>query len=55
MTAKEIYYAISILKNKTFMNAHLIKNKLADVDSSITFKYKDKFLQMEKEGNRYPK
>lgn len=43
------------LKNKTFMNAHLIKNNLAEVDSSITFKYKDKFLQMEKEGNRYPK
>lgn len=43
------------LKNKTFMNAHLIKNNLADVDSSITFKYKDKFLQMEKEWNRYPK
>ncbi len=43
------------LKNKTFMNAHLIKNKLVDVDTSITFKYKDKFLQMEKEGNRYPK
>jgi DNA modification methylase len=38
------------LKNKTFMNAHLIKNNLAEVDSSITFKYKDKFLQMEKEG-----
>jgi DNA modification methylase len=43
------------LKNKTFMNAHLIKNNLAEVDSSIAFKYKDKFLQMEKEGNRYPK
>lgn len=43
------------LKNKTFINAHLIKNNLADVDSSITFKYKDKFLQMKKEGNRYPK
>jgi len=43
------------LKNKTFMNAHLIKNNLTEVDSSITFKYKDKFLQMEKEGNRYPK
>ena len=37
------------LKNKTFMNAHLIKNKLVDVDTSIAFKYKDKFLQMEKE------
>lgn len=36
------------LKNKTFINAHLIKNKLAQVDSSINFKYKNKFLEMEK-------
>jgi len=32
------------LQNKTFINAHLIKNKLADVDTSIDYKYKDKFL-----------
>ncbi len=32
------------LKNKTFINAHLIKNKLADVDASLNFKYKSKFL-----------
>ncbi|MEW6409234.1 MAG: DNA methyltransferase [Nitrospirota bacterium] len=37
------------LKNKTFINAHLIKNKLADVDSSINFKYKDKFLAIQKQ------
>jgi site-specific DNA-methyltransferase (adenine-specific) len=36
------------LKNKTFINAHLIKNLLASVDSSLNFKYKDKFLAMEK-------
>ncbi len=36
------------LKNKTFMNAHLIKNKLVDVDTSISFKYKDKFLALQK-------
>ncbi|MEW6571450.1 MAG: DNA methyltransferase [Nitrospirota bacterium] len=35
------------LKNKTFINAHLIKNKLARVDSSLKFKYKDKFLSLE--------
>ena len=32
------------LKNKTFINAHLIKYGLADVDSSIEYKYKLKFL-----------
>jgi len=33
------------LENKTFINAHLIKNGLAKVDSDIDFKYKDKFLK----------
>ncbi len=33
------------LSNKTFLNAHLIKNGLADVDSSISYKYKAKFLK----------
>lgn len=32
------------LENKTFINAHLIKNGLAQVDSDIDFKYKEKFL-----------
>src|SRR3989304_6686713 len=36
------------LKNKTFVNAHLIKNKLAQVDSSLNFKYKVRFLVLEK-------
>ncbi|HOG18924.1 MAG TPA: DNA methyltransferase [Salinivirgaceae bacterium] len=31
------------LENKTFINAHLLKNKLALVDNSIDFKYKNKF------------
>jgi DNA modification methylase len=31
------------LKNKTFINAHLIKNKLADIDNSMDFKYKHSF------------
>jgi DNA modification methylase len=34
------------LQNKTFINAHLIKNKLADVDTSFDYKYKSKFLQL---------
>jgi site-specific DNA-methyltransferase (adenine-specific) len=36
------------LKNKTFINAHLIKNNLAEVDSSLNFKYKNKFLNIRK-------
>ncbi len=31
------------LKNKTFINAHLLKAGLADIDTSIEFKYKEKF------------
>lgn len=34
------------LENKTFINAHLIKNGLAQVDSDIEFKYKNKFLKL---------
>jgi site-specific DNA-methyltransferase (adenine-specific) len=35
------------LKNKTFINAHLIKSGLVNVDNSFDFKYKDKFLKLE--------
>ena len=31
------------LENKTFINAHLLKEKLADMDNSLNFKYKTKF------------
>ena len=34
------------LKNKTFLNAHLIKEGFAEVDCSIDFKYKDKFIKL---------
>lgn len=34
------------LENKTFINAHLVKNGLVQVDSDIDFKYKDKFLNL---------
>lgn len=34
------------LQNRTFINAHLIKNRFAVVDDSIDFKYKDKFLKL---------
>ncbi len=32
------------LRNKTFLNAHLIKNGLADVNVSLNYKYKTKFF-----------
>ncbi|MFH1674073.1 MAG: DNA methyltransferase [Pseudomonadota bacterium] len=32
------------LQNKTFLNAHLIKKGLADVDTSLDYKFKKKFL-----------
>jgi len=35
------------LKNKTFVNAHLIKEGLAGVDDSIAFRYKEKFLELQ--------
>lgn len=31
------------MKNKTFINAHLLKNKLCAVDDEFNFKYKNKF------------
>lgn len=34
------------LKNKTFINAHLLKNKLVDVDTALDFRYKDKFIKL---------
>lgn len=34
------------LQNKTFINAHLIKNGLVQVDCDIDFKYKNKFLTL---------
>jgi len=37
------------LKNKTFINAHLIKNGLATVDTALNYKNKLKFIELEKE------
>ena len=39
------------LKNKTLLNAHLIKNKLVNVDASIEYSYKKKFLLLKDELN----
>ncbi len=35
------------LKNKTFLNAHLLKNGLAKVDRKVNFKNKLKFIELE--------
>lgn len=35
------------LKNRTFLNAHLIKNKLVDIDLSYNYKYKSNFLSIQ--------
>ncbi|MDD3905992.1 MAG: DNA methyltransferase [Candidatus Omnitrophica bacterium] len=35
------------LKNKTFVNAHLIKTGFALVDTSMPFKHKEKFLELQ--------
>jgi len=39
------------LENKTFINAHLIKNGLVQVDSKTDFKYKQKFINLFNEAN----
>lgn len=36
------------LKNKTFLNAHLIKEGLVDIDTAIDFKYKSKFVNLKR-------
>lgn len=41
------------LKNKTFVNAHLIKEGLALVDTAMDFKYKEKFLELQKLEHAY--
>ena len=38
------------LKNKTFLNAHLIKNGLADVDLTFNYKNKERFIKYLSKG-----
>jgi len=38
------------LRNKTFINAHLIKNGLVEVDSNLEYIYKDKFINLKQEN-----
>jgi endonuclease YncB( thermonuclease family) len=37
------------LKNKTFLNAHLIKKGLAVTDKTMSYKNKNKFIKLEEE------
>lgn len=39
------------LKNKTFINAHLLKNDLANVDDRYNFKLKDRFIYYKQSAN----
>jgi site-specific DNA-methyltransferase (adenine-specific) len=34
------------LKNKTFINAHLLKTGLVEVDDSFDYMYKEKFINL---------
>jgi site-specific DNA-methyltransferase (adenine-specific) len=38
------------LKNRTFLNAHLIKNGLADIELSYQYKTRDRFLKYKMQG-----
>lgn len=40
------------LENRTFLNAHLIKQGLVKVDTRLKHKYKEKFLQLSKEAKK---
>ncbi len=39
------------LQNKTFINAHLIKERLVSIDTEIKFKHKKKFTDLAKIGS----
>ncbi len=40
------------LKNRTFINFHLIKNRLAKADIESEFKYRKKFMEWEKDNDK---
>ncbi len=49
---KKNLFCYLYLRNKTFLNAHLIKNGLADVDTSFDYKHKSRFLRYRKHHER---
>ncbi len=40
----DILFCYLYLKNKTFLNAHLLKNGLVEPDSEHSYKYKTRFI-----------
>lgn len=46
---KNILLVYLYLKNKTFLNAHLIKNGLAKADTDLTYKSRTKFIKLEED------
>jgi hypothetical protein len=38
------------LWNKTFLNAHLVKNKLVDVETKFDYRYKSKFSDLHRQA-----
>lgn len=40
------------LQNKTFLNAHLIKSGLADVDTSVAYRHRSRFLEYKRQKQR---
>ncbi len=44
---KIIFFVIFIYGIKLFLNAHLIRNDLVDVDTTLDYKYKTKFLNLQ--------
>jgi len=51
----DILMAYVYMKNKTFINAHLIKHGLCDVDNTYDFKYKNKFESIVKDRKIHEK
>ena len=49
MRAEERY----LMKNKTFINAHLIKNGYTELDTEFPFKYRPKFQELIKRLSAY--
>ena len=43
--------AYVFMKNKTFINAHLLKNDLCEIDTTYDFKYRQKFESIQQENS----
>jgi len=50
---QKIKMAYLYLKNKTFLNAHLIKKGLAEVETNYKYKHKERFLKYQSANKNY--